>query len=163
MSTSKKQNIDLSSNGNSHTQLNSSRSKELSDLKRSIRDMQEGKRREERKQQQLGEKQRLVDQIKNRYRSGEDSLRKSTASGLESDIERIDVSNTFERDCERTSEQKDGESAEKGPAKKAIPKQATQTTQPKEMRPGPQSASKGHVITSEDYDDVLDLMNCNNF
>jgi uncharacterized phage-like protein YoqJ len=59
--------------------------------------MQEGKRWEEEKQQQVKEKLRLVDEIKSRYRAGDHSARKSTDM-REAVIERIDVTHAFESD-----------------------------------------------------------------
>ena len=70
-------NLNLSSNELNRTNMNSSRSKELIDLKKEIQEMQHSKRKEEEKKKQTYEKMRLVDEIKNRYKSGEDSNRKS--------------------------------------------------------------------------------------
>ena len=57
--------------------MTSNRSKELIDLKKEIQEMQKSKRKDEEKKKQTQEKLRLVDEIKNRYKNGDDSHRKS--------------------------------------------------------------------------------------
>ena len=60
--------------------------------------MQSSKRKGEEKKKQTYEKMRLVDEIKNRYKSGEDSSQKRIDAKEETTIERIDITHAFENE-----------------------------------------------------------------
>ena len=112
----------------------------------------------------MTEKMRLVDEIKNRYKLGDESIQRSS-DARETIIERIDITNAFENDDGSLNRSKEKqkmvqtskrEVGKKEPMAVAVKeRQWSAVSQARLTSPG-----KGHVITAEDYDDVMDLINC---